>query len=325
MTATAAPMQREAIALLLGIAIRLRRCLRRTAGDEGRQALDIVVRRTIGLVRLTIVLIGLTLLTRYPAAADGCRDAAGSRVVRAAGRAARVVRVVHAAGRAVPRAVAAAADRIVRGRAANTARSCRNSAAPHRRRHSCRRCVARRLRAAGTAWSAGTVPAPPRSGGNNARHADSNSRPPPGRRMRSHRAQAGCISRRHDSRCREFSHPDRSIRRPASADCDSCRCGYDPASDACCCSDRFSWLACLPTPDSRGTRRVRGSLELQFNHVATALAPLAYAADRVPSARLASDRVPSDLCRSDRSRPDLCRSDSFSTPGRKQAPPLSRF
>jgi hypothetical protein len=62
MTATAAAVKRKAIALLLRIAIGLRRGLCRAAGDEGRQAIDIVVGRAIGLARLTIVLVGLPVL-----------------------------------------------------------------------------------------------------------------------------------------------------------------------------------------------------------------------------------------------------------------------
>jgi len=64
-TAAAPPVQRETIALLLLIATRLR-CsrLRGRSGDERRQALDVVTLRAIGLLlRLTIVVIGLTILT----------------------------------------------------------------------------------------------------------------------------------------------------------------------------------------------------------------------------------------------------------------------
>lgn len=62
-------MKRKAVGLLVLIAACLRRALRRAAGDERRQALDIVVLTAIGLMRLTIlllmaILIGLTVLAR---------------------------------------------------------------------------------------------------------------------------------------------------------------------------------------------------------------------------------------------------------------------
>src|SRR5450631_3209378 len=87
----------------------------------------------------------------------------------------------------------------------------------------------------------GIVPARRRSGGNNVRRADSNSRPPPDRPNSANRARAGCISPRCARRCRGFSRRARSTRRPASADFGSCGAGC-----CCCCyaracvSDRFS-------------------------------------------------------------------------------------
>ncbi len=57
-------------------------------------------------------------------------------------------------------------------------------------------------RCAAAAGSAGTVPGRRRSGGNNVRHADSNSRRRPGRRKSARRAPAARIFRRRGMRCR---------------------------------------------------------------------------------------------------------------------------
>ena len=94
------------------------------------------------------------------------------------------------------------------------------------------RC-SRRLQGDGraAAGSGGTAPARPRSCGNNARRAGSNSPPRPGRRRPARRARAACISRRHERPSRGFSRPGRSIRRPGSADSELLR-GY-------CCSSRM--------------------------------------------------------------------------------------
>ena len=77
--------------------------------------------------------------------------------------------------------------------------------------------------------AAGTVPAPWRSGGNNVRRAENNSRPRPDRRSSARRARAACTSRRYARRCREFSRRGHSTRKPVSAGSGSCGDCY------CCC------------------------------------------------------------------------------------------
>ena len=117
----------------------------------------------------------------------------------------------------------------------------------------------RRLRgAAGSSdCSGGTAPAPPRSGGNNVRHAESSSPPRPDRRRTGRHAQAGDISPPRDWPFRGSSRRARWIHRPVSAgcgcgDCYCCYCCCCCCARACACcddaADRFSWLVVQQLP-----------------------------------------------------------------------------
>ena len=125
------------------------------------------------------------------------------------------------------------------------------------------RCRRLRAAAAGSSdCSGGTAPAPPRSGGNNARHAESSSRPRPDRRRTGRHARAGDISPRRDWPFRESSRRGRWIHTPVSAGCDCGGC-YCCCCYCCCCAracaccddaaDRFSWLVVQQLPICGGS------------------------------------------------------------------------